>query len=97
MFTSSYPELQVRIVPTSTINVYQLQRKSVRFDTNDEVDEDEEEDKRSKRRIGYASGCCCTSSNGFTKLGLALMITGVLFLVIVAAIIPLVFILKNNA
>ncbi|CAF4249437.1 unnamed protein product, partial [Rotaria magnacalcarata] len=87
----------VRIVPTSTINVYQLQRKSVRFDTNDEVDEDEEEDKRSKRRIGYASGCCCTSSNGFTKLGLALMITGVLFLVIVAAIIPLVFILKNNA
>jgi hypothetical protein len=72
------------------MNMNRSDRKPIRFNSN-------KNDKRfEKKRVG-AFGWCCTSTNGLTKLGLFLSILGVLFLVAIAAIIPLIFILKNNS
>jgi hypothetical protein len=72
------------------MNTNRSDRKPIRFNSN-------KNDKRfEKKRVG-AFGWCCTSTSGLTKLGLFLSILGVLFLVAIAAIIPLIFILKNNS
>lgn len=54
------------------------------------------DDSKWKKRERCAGNWCCSTPNGFTKLGLILSVIGVLILVILAAIIPMIFILKNN-
>ncbi|CAF3208518.1 unnamed protein product [Rotaria sp. Silwood2] len=57
--------IESRVFPISSIRINSTQRKPVRFDSTD----DEDERHNREKKIGYASECCCcTSTNGFTKL-----------------------------
>jgi hypothetical protein len=67
------------------MNIDRSDRKPIRFNSN------EDEKRFEKKRVG-AFEWCCTSTNGLTKLGLSLAIVAVLFLVTIAAIIPVIFI-----